>query len=67
MVISNRPQFTMTFEIEVILCLLQTISEGDSKHWILLMQTAETVNKLVAALQTPWEAQFQTQLPVTFN
>lgn len=57
----------MTFEIEVILCLLQTISEGDSKHWILLMQTAETVNKLVAALQTPWEAQFQTQLPVTFN
>lgn len=45
----------------------ETISEGDSKHWILLMQTAETVNKLVAALQTPWEAQFQTQLPVTFN
>ena len=37
---------------------------GDDSNWVLIMHSAECVNKLVETIKSRWEAQFETTLPV---
>ena len=46
---------------------VQNVSEGESRHWILILHNAACVKKLISTIQKPWEAQFETPLPTHYD
>ena len=47
--------------------LAQNVSEGESRHWILIFNSAACIKKLISNIQGPWEAQFETPFPIHYD